>query len=461
MAKERKSKYSLVQGNILWAILLFALPIALGNLLSVVGAWGDGYLISRHVGKEAFSGMGVGGALISFGAIFATAFPVGMSNLSSRYHIEGNAEKIRRNFASSLLLSLLAALFVVVATLALIEPLLPALKLASDSPLYGYARSFAYVASFSFFGTTLFSFLISYLRSIGEKKMPFVLIAVDVGFILLLDFLLVAVAGFGVIGIAISGIVAPLLSDLIGFLYLYVYHPELRVGRGDWALSWSESKKQLQLSLPLALELVVIALGGFAIQAAVDGIGEDAIYALSALGKLTSLLGLFSNGLNNAIAPFIAQNLANGEEDRAKRGLFIEIGLCLVCSLIDAAVLLLAYRSVIGLFLGEVSPSVLSYARKAMLFTLLIYALAPLYGTFRYVLGAIGHPLGNMVAGFLQLISQLVLVFSFVALWGDDAILGANALSEILPSLWVCFEVTYLFLLPPSFAQTMKQFPRR
>lgn len=461
MAKRAFGKSSLIEGNILFAIVLFALPIVLGNFFGVAASWGDGYVLSHHVGKDAFSGMGVGGTLISFGAIFATAFPVGMSNLSSRYYVEGDSEKMRRNFVSSLVLSLLAAFVVVSLTIALIGPLLPKLNLKTGSLLYGYAKTYAYVAVFSFFGTTLYSFLISYLRSLGEKKMPFVLIAIDSAFVLLFDYLFVALASWGVIGVAISAIVAPLISDLIGFLYLAFAYPNLRPHRADWKLQGNEVKKQLHLSLPLSLELVVIAFGSFAIQSAVDGLGENAIYALSAFGKLTSLLGLFCNGLNNAIAPFIAQNLAFGKISRAKKGLVDEIGLCCLCSLVDMATVFFAYRAVVTFFLGEADSAIMFYARKEMLFTLLLYALAPFYGSFRFALGAIDRPLGNLIAGFLQLAGQLAFVYCFASFFGENSVLGALALSEILPALWVSFEMVYFFFLPPSFAHSAKDFPRR
>jgi len=461
MAKKAFGKSALIDGNIIFAIILFALPIALGNFFAVAASWGDGYVLSHYVGKEAFSGMGVGGTLISFGAIFATAFPVGMSNLSSRYYIEGDLEKMRRNFVSSLFLSFLAALGVVALTLCLIDPLLPVLNLETSSPLYGYAKSYAYAAVFSFFGTTLYSFLISYLRSIGEKKMPLLLIAIDSGFVLFFDYVFVVLASLGVLGVAISAIIAPLLSDFVGFFYLAFAHPDLRPHWVDWKLQGSEVRKQLRLSLPLSLELVIIAFGSFAIQSAIDGLGEDAIYALSALGKLTSLLGLFSNGLNNAIAPFVAQNLAFGKISRAKRGLIDEVGLCCLCSLVDMAAVFFAYQAVVLFFLGEASPAVMSYARKEMLFTLLIYALSPFYGSFRFALGAIDRPMGNMVAGFLQLVSQLAFVYFFSFFLGEDVIIGATALSEILPVLWVSFEIVYFFFLPPSFAHFSRDFPRR
>jgi hypothetical protein len=104
---------------------------------------------------------------------------------------------------------------------------------------------------------------------------------------------------------------------------------------------------------------------------------------------------------------------------------------------------------------------VMSYARKEMLFTLLIYALSPFYGSFRFALGAIDRPMGNMVAGFLQLVSQLAFVYYFSFFLGEDVIIGAAALSEILPVLWVSFEIVYFFFLPPSFAHFSRDFPRR
>ena len=57
MAKKAFGKSALIDGNIIFAIILFALPIALGNFFAVAASWGDGYVLSHYVGKEAFSGM--------------------------------------------------------------------------------------------------------------------------------------------------------------------------------------------------------------------------------------------------------------------------------------------------------------------------------------------------------------------------------------------------------------------
>lgn len=446
-----QEKRSLVQGNISLALLAFAFPIFLGNVLGVALSWCDGYLLSRYSGDNAFAGLNVGGVLISLGSIFATAFPVGMGSLSSLYFAQGNNEKIRKNFCSSLILSLSVAVLIVGLTLALIDPFLPLLNLEKGTAIYESARLYAYVAAFSFFGSTLYSFLISYLRSLGEKTMPFVLIGVDTATAIGFDFLFLVACHLGVTGVALSALIAGIISDIVGFVYLFIAHPELRIHRGDFHFEKAEIAKQLRLSLPLALQLTVISLGGFWIQSAIDGLGKNAILALSALGKLTACLGLFGNGLNNAIGPFMAQNLGKSQAKRAKQGLNIELAMAFGFSILDGVILIFCYEPVLGIFVSEINGEILSYARLGMFFNLLVLAINPFYGSFRYVLGAINKPLWNLLAGLLQLFSQLLLVFVFALFWMPYAVIGAGALAQVLPAILLSILIIHYVYRDPAF----------
>lgn len=443
---------SFTKGDAMSSILVFAIPIFLGNVLSSAFGWADGYLVSSKIGTEALAALPIAGSGISVFLIFASAFPVGMSSLFAKIFGEGDSEKLRKNYLSSLILVIIVGLILTGLSLALMKPILLFMKARPGTEIYAFSEKYYFIASFSFLGMGLYSFLISYLRALGDSKVPLLFILVYSSISILLDYLFIGVASIGIVGSALSSVVSYAVVVVFGFVWLFVKHPELRIKRKDFSFGRQEIKEELVLSLPLAFQLALISIGGVATQSGIDAYGTDAILGLSVAGKVTGVLGLYINGINNAIGPFVSQNIGAKQCKRAKDGLSKSLIICGVLCLVDILLMFVLIKPTTSLFLPEANETVYRYAYLSLFFSIGSYLLLPLIGNFRYVLESVGHPLINLYAGFAQLAGQLLTVFALSLALKEYAIVGAGFISQIIPAVILLVGVFRFVYRDPRFS---------
>lgn len=414
-------------------MLLFALPIFVGNLLSVVFGWVDGILLTSYVSEDALAASAVGGTVYSIGTIFASAFPVGMTSLTSKIYGEKNPDKLRKNYLFSIILNAVFAIIDLVISLALIGPLLQFMHLSDSPAILELARKSAYVGCFSIVGLMFYSFLVIYLRSLGERQMPLVFIIIYTLVGALCDFLYMGVAKWGIYAPALASLTAYLVCDVFGFLWIFFRHKELRIKKEDWKIDWEMIKKQLSLSLPLAFELCFISIAGLFSQSFVDGLGKEALLGLTVAGKLTGMTGLYINGINSASGTFMAQNIGQGQNKRAKEGLNKALFICLGMLVIDLLMSFFLIDPVINVFLKNPSETTIYYCRLSVYFNMGCLVMLPFIGCFRFSLQAVEKPVWNLIAGVAQLAVHLICLYVFSTIYHEYAIVGATFFAQLIP----------------------------
>lgn len=436
MENSRLMKHvSLTEGKALRSILIFAIHIFIGNVIGVLYGWIDGLLLSKYVGTSALAGASVGGSSIAVESIFASAFPVGMSALTSKYFGEKNENKLKENFYSSLLLNIVVSLLLLGITLALVKPVLSLMNVEEGTEIYSYAKTYAYISSFSLIGVLFYSFLVSYLRARGESKAPLFFIVLFCLVSIIADLVLTMGLHLGIYGASFSPIIAYAVSDIVGFFILFHKHKELRLDQSFFRLNWIETKKELILSLPLALQLSLISVGGVFAQSVINSYGEEAILGLTVAGKITGVLGLYINGVANAIGPFLSQNIGKGQAKRGKDGLNKALLISVVLALVDCLIAYLLIIPTSRLFLGTINETALHYTRMSVYFFFGSILLAPCITLFRYALESADSPYWNLFAGFAQLATQLLFVLLLSRYMGESAVVGSSFFSSILPCL--------------------------
>lgn len=458
MEQARRFKHlSLIEGKALPSILLFAIPIFIGNVVGVISGWVDGLLLGRFVSSDALAAASIGGSSISVASIFASAFPVGMSVLTAKYFGKKDQEGLKRNFASALSVNFWAAIALLILALALFVPILKGMNIDIGGEMFSLAKTYAFVSSFSLVGLLFYSFLVSYLRALGENKAPLIFIVVFSCVSVIADLILTVRLQLGIYGASFSPLIAYVVTDLVGFIALFRKHPEFKMKPKEFFPGEKEIKKHLSLSLPLALELSLVSIGGVFVQRAINSIGEEAILGLTVAGKITGVLGLYINGIANAIGPFLSQNIGDGQAKRGKDGMSQALLVASILSLLDCLIAYFLIVPVSNLFLGKVSDTTLGYTRMAIYFYFGTSSLTPVITIFRYALESAEAPYWNLAAGLAQLVSQLLFVLLFNQYMGDVAVVGSSFFSSILPFLIMGLGAVSMIYRNLSFKSNLKE----
>ena len=258
----------MTKGNELKLIILFSLPLMLGNIFQQLYTVCDTIIVSRHLGVKALAAIGCCDWLTWMGIAVVTGLAQGFSIPVS--HAFGTHDK--SNVQKCISALVVNAIISTVVLLAIIYPLLPRILVLLKTPVDIMDRALAYthVIYIGLFATMFYNALASILRAFGNSKTPLHAMIIasicNVG----LDVLFVMGLEWGIIGAGVATVIAQILAGcfcLYHVLKLKEYMPN------SICRDLSYYMNQFRLGIPMALQNVLIAIGGMVLTSAVNRYG--------------------------------------------------------------------------------------------------------------------------------------------------------------------------------------------
>ena len=220
---------NLTEGNILKTMLIFAVPMILGNLLQQVYNIADTMVVGRFLGAKALAAVGSAYTLMTFlnsviiglcmgsGAVFSIAFGA------------KNEKELKESMWSSFWFIGVVTVVLNVIVFIWTDPILTLLQIPEDVyPLmYDYIRVI--------FAGIIFIYLYNYfaclLRSVGNSVVPLWFLAVSSVMNVFLDIWFVAGLDRGVAGAAEATVISQAVSGVGIAAYTLWRVPALRISR--------------------------------------------------------------------------------------------------------------------------------------------------------------------------------------------------------------------------------------
>ena len=203
----------------------------------------------------------------------------------------------------------------------------------------------------------------------------------------------------------------------------------LKMERKDWKPESSIIKRQCGLGIPLALQHVLIAIGGMILQSSINRHGFVFIAGFTATNKIYGLLESSAISLGYAVTTYTAQNYGAGRYDRIRNGLKSSVLIAAAMSVCVSAAMIAGGRAVLGLFIDSTSSSAaevleISY-HYLFIMSCLLSSLYLLYA-FRNTLQGLGNTVAPFLSGVMEFFARVSVAGYFSRLWGTEAIFFAE-----------------------------------
>ena len=420
---------NMTAGSPMRLILSFAMPLMLGNVFQQLYTVVDTAVVGKVLGVWGLAALGaadwlnwlmlsiVQGLTQGFGILMAQAF-----GARQEAHFRAAAG------ASGILAVLSAAVLLVAGQLSAV-PLLKLLRTPEDilpgSLLY-LRLMFAGVPVVMAYN--LFAVI---LRSLGDGKTPLYAMTVASFVNIGLDLLFVPVLKWGIAGAAAATLTAQLCAAAYCFLRLKRM-PLLKLSRKDLHQGRGFLGKLLVLGSPMALQNVMISVGGMIIQSVVNGFGVIFIAGITATNKLYGILEIAALSYGYAMITYIGQNLGAGEYPRLRLGLRAALGVSLVTSLLIAAVMILFGKPILGCFLSgtpeEVSAAMEVAYRYLVVMSLSLPVLYVLH-VYRSGIQGLGNTVLPMASGVAEFVMRAAGALTLPLFFGPGSIYYAEVLA--------------------------------
>ncbi len=423
---KRENTIVMTKGNPYKLILQFALPLMLGNIFQQMYTLVDTMVVGKGVGVDALAAVGSSDWLnwMSLGILAGLA--QGFSIPMAQEFGAGHKEALRKTIGNAISLSAFCAVVLLVIFQIIALPVLKLLQ----TPAEILPVAMQYIRIF-FAGipiTMAYNVLAATLRAMGDGKTPlYAMIAASVTNIVL-DVVFVIVLPFGVAGAA----VATLIAQVVAAVYCYTALSRiggLKLTKEDFVPEKYRIRHLLKLSIPLAFQNAIIAVGGMIVQFVVNSFGVLFIAGYTATNKLYGLLEMAAVSFGYAISTYVGQNVGAGEYKRLTSGHIASLVVSLATSVVISAAMLIFGRMFIGLFLSgtpEEIEAAGTVAYRYLVFMSLALAFLYLLYVYRSALQGMGNTLLPMLSGILEFVMRTGMVLGMTKFIGSDGIFWAE-----------------------------------
>ena len=349
--EEKKKSRLMTEGSIWKSILLFSVPLILGNMLQQLYNTADSIIVGNFVGSNALAAVGSSGSPIFLLIGFSQGIAVGAGVVVAQYLGAKDREDAQRAVHTALALAVLLGLILTIGGILVSRALLTAM----DTPAEVLEDAVTYMQIY--FGGVLFSVVYNMaagiLNAAGNSQRSLLYLGIASGTNILLDLVLIAGLRMGVAGAAIATDISQLVSCVLALRFLMQVQDDYRVTAREIRVHGKMAVRIIKVGLPTGIQNMVISLSNILVQAGVNGYGAAAMAGFAAYMKVDGFNILPIMSFSMAATTFVGQNFGAGKIDRVKKSLWVTLGMGVVYTILTGVLLLAFQDPIMHLFTHE------------------------------------------------------------------------------------------------------------
>ena len=432
----------LTKGAPLKLILLFSVPLLIGNIFQQFYNLADIVIVGRTLGVNALAAVGAVAPLF-FLIMFAV---VGLNNgfavITAQRFGAGDENGVRRSVVISTILSTLFTAVFSVIFFFLMKPILLLMNVPSE--IFHDAYWYIQICVIGLVTVNFYNLLASVVRALGDSKTPlyFLILASVLNIFLALLFILKF--GLGVPGSAIAVVLSQGFSVILCILYIKTRFPILHLKKSDWIFRKENRKEDieyiiehLKIGLPMAMQFSVLGIGILIIQSVCNTFGTDVIAAFTAALRIEQIATMPMISFGVAVSVFVAQNFGAKNISRVRQGVIKTSIINLLLSLVMALVMRHWGSGIVGLFIGSEKTSVIKIAHDYLFVSTIFYFFLGQIFIFRNALQGIGKPLIPLTSSLAELMIRSFAAVYLAVEFGYWGIFYAGPIAWITASVIV------------------------
>ena len=327
----------MTQGPIMRQLILFALPLMLGNVFQMLYNTVDSVIVGNFVSKQALAAIGSTTVIVNMLVFFFNGFSVGAAVVIGRYFGAKNMEKLHAAVETTM-----AATFILSAVLSVVSVLtVGAMLRFMRTPEDVFADASLYLKIYlgGISGLLIYNMGSGILRAVGDSTRPLYFLILTSVLNIILDLFFVIVLKTGIAGAAIATVLAQFLSATLILVLLTRTKDIYRLSWRELRIDPGILKKIFAVGMPAAIQSVITAFSNIFVQGYINVFGSDVMAGWSSYNKLDQFIMLPMQSMAMAATTFVSQNIGAGEDRRADRGTVAS--LLLTCGITGSIIALL------------------------------------------------------------------------------------------------------------------------
>lgn len=409
----------LTKGSVRKQIVMFALPMVLGNVFQQLYSIVDSIVVGKFIGKEALAAVGSSFPVIYVLIAMVIGIGSGASVVISQYFGAKQNDNVKKAVSTIFIFLFFAAIVVSVLGIFLSNPLFRLMgvpeNVFDDATLYFRIYVSGQLFFFGYNGVT------SVLRGLGDSRTPLYFTILATLTNIALDFVFVLVFDMGIKGVALATIIAHGTAFISAAIYLNKKHEIISFKIKEMVFDKVIFIQSLRIGLPTGFQQTFVALGMAALIGIVSQFGTSVLAAYTVAGRIDAIASMPAMIFGSALSSFVGQNVGAGSMDRVNKGHITTILLAGGISLAVSVLVFFFDEHLMRMFTND--ESVIAIGRQYLHIVCSFYIIFATMFTYHGLFRGAGDTLLPMFITLASLwIARIPLAYWLSKKWGETGI---------------------------------------
>ncbi|WP_103981928.1 MATE family efflux transporter [Helcococcus massiliensis] len=325
---------NLTKGNILKSLILFSIPIIIGNIFQQMYNVVDTLIVGQFLGNVALTAVGSSYALMVLLSSIIIGFTMGASVVFSHYFGANDTNKLKVAIFNAFIFILAIAVVLNILSYIFLDKFLEWINIPVEA--IEMTKEYLTIIFIGIIFIFVYNFIASVLRALGNTKIALYFLICSTIINISLDYIFIRYLNMGVAGAAWATVIAQIFSALGISTYFLIKRKDLLPARDQLKFNKYILMNIIDNSSLTAIQQSIMNFGILMIQGLVNSYGLIVAAAFAAAVKIDAFAYMPAQDFGNAFASFIAQNHGANNKERIHKGLktamLVSIIFCLTSS---------------------------------------------------------------------------------------------------------------------------------
>lgn len=347
------------------SIVLFTLPMLIGNVAQQLYNTVDSIVVGRYIGDNALAAVGSAGPIVNILLVLFIGISTGSNIMVSQYFGAKSRDKLSYAIGNSITVTAIACLILIVVASPLIRPML--LLLNTPKTIIDGCADYLMISVIGIAGLAYYNILSSIMRGLGDSFSALIYLLIATVLNIGLDVFFVAKVQMGVGGVALATVIAQFISSVLCLFKLSRMREHFDFGLKYLKPHATFVKTIIKLGLPSGLTQAIFASATIMVQSLTNQFGEQFIAANVVVMRVDGFAMMPNFSFGTALTTYAGQNVGAGLYDRVNKGAKHGTWLAVACSAIITTCLVVFGKPLMGIFTETAELVDLSYSLMRIL----------------------------------------------------------------------------------------------
>ena len=329
-------------------ILIFAIPMIIGNIAQQLYSTVDSVVVGKYVGDNALAAVGSAGPIFNLLLVLFIGISTGASVMVAQYFGAKKREDLSRTIGNCITLTGIASIIIMILGALFSRPLLELLD--TPASIIDWCTSYLFILSVGIAGCAYYNILCGVLRGLGDSISALIYLLVATVINIVLDLLFVAKFNMGVSGVAIATVIAQAVSAILCLIKLRKMATTFDLKLHYLKPTAEHSGNIIRLGLPSGLTQAMLSLAMIVVQSLTNSFGEMVIAANVIIMRVDGFAMMPNLSFGTAMTTFAGQNVGAKKFDRVEKGSKQGTILAVTFATTITAIILIFGKYLMGIF---------------------------------------------------------------------------------------------------------------